>query len=324
MTLGATKVITSALINDARFSFVRTNMRAFTNVSNPALAFFSFYGEKRQDGNVTVPGFSAIGPSSFTPDYEIQNTFSVSDGMVWTRGNHTLEFGLEFRRLQSPLANGFFDDQGWTFPNVESFLEGKPVSPNDPPITLLGALPGKANSARSFREWNLFPYVQDTWRMSRNLTLNAGVRYDFVSDPTEIHNELCAFIAPSDPATTSCTPVSKVFPSNPSVKSFDPRVGIVWDPFSDQKTSIRAGVGVFHDLIQVRNYHPAYIFAAPTRQRFLFACFWGLHAAIRHHSRASRCRFLRLERHWNMIPAQRPSFSSTTLGFSVRLGKIPC
>ncbi len=275
LTLGSTKVITSALVNDVRFSFIRTNMRAFTTVSNPALAFFSSYGEQRQDGNVNVPGFSAIGPSAFTPDYEIQNTFSASDGMLWTRGNHTLEFGLEFRRLQSPLANGYFDDQGWTFPNVESFLEGMPVNPTDPAITLLGALPGMANSARSFREWDLFPYIQDTWRMSRNLTLNAGLRYDFISNPTEIHNQLCAFIAPSDPATTACTPVSKVFPSNPSLKSLDPRVGIVWDPFSDQKTSIRAGVGVFHDPIQVRNYHPAYIFADPYQTAVSICVFGG-------------------------------------------------
>ena len=275
LTLGSTNVLSSSLVNDARFSFVRTNMRAFTTASNPALQFFNFYGENRHDGNVFVPGLSPPGPSSFTPDYEIQNTFAVSDGIVWTKGKHSVEAGLEFRRLQSPLANGFFDDQGWGFPNVESFLEGKSVSPADPAITLLGALPGKANSARSFREWDLFPYVQDTWRMSRALTLNFGLRYDFISNPTEIHNELCAFVAPSDPATMGCTPVSNVFPKNPSVKNLDPRVGIAWDPFKDQKTSIRAGAGVFHDPLQVRNYHPAYIFAGPYQTAVSVCVFFG-------------------------------------------------
>lgn len=274
LTLGYTKVINPSLVNDARFSFVRTNMRAFTTVSNPALQFFSFYGESRQDGNVNVPGFSPMGPSNFTPDYEIQNTFAVSDGMFWTHGKHSLEVGLEFRRLQSPLANGYFDDQGWSFPNIESFLEGIPVSPTDPPITLLGALPGKSNSARSFREWDLFPYIQDTWKASDALTLNFGVRYNFISNPTEIRNQLCAFIAPSDPATTSCTPVSHVFPSNPSLKSVDPRIGIVWDPFKNQKTSIHAGAGLFHDPIQVRNYHPAYIFSKPY-QTAVSLCIYG-------------------------------------------------
>lgn len=54
-----------------------------------------------------------------------------------------------------------------------------------------------------------------------------------------------------------------MFPSNPSVKNFDPRVGFAWDLFKDHKTSIRAGAGVFHDPLQVRNYHPAYLFAGP-------------------------------------------------------------
>ena len=274
-TLGSTMIVSSSLVNDARFTFVRTNMRAFTNVSNPALQFFSSYGENRQDGTVNVPGFSPVGPSAFTPDYEVQNTFAVSDNVFWTRGKHSLEVGLEFRRLQSPLANGYFNDQGWSFPNVESFLEGKPVSPTDPPITLLGALPGRADSARSFREFDLFPYIQDTWKVSQALTLNLGIRYDFISNPTEIHNQLCAFIAPSDPSTTACTPVSHVFPSNPSLKSFDPRVGIVWDPFKDHKTSIRAGAGVFHDPIQVRNYHPAYIFAGPYQTAVSLCVFGG-------------------------------------------------
>lgn len=275
LTLGYNKLINSSVLNDARFSFVRTNMQAFTNVSNPPLQFFAFYGEDRQDGNINVPGLSQIGPSGFTPDYEIQNIFSLSEGIFWTHGKHSIEAGLEFRRLQSPVRNGFFDDLGWSFPNLESFLEGKPVSPADPPITLVAALPGKANSARSFREWDMFPYIQDTWRVSQGLTLTFGIRYDFISNPTEIHDQLCAFIAPSDPSTLGCTPVSHVFPSNPSRKSLDPRVGIAWDPFKDGKTSIHAGAGVFHDPIQVRNYHAAYIFSAPYQAAVSLCVFGG-------------------------------------------------
>jgi hypothetical protein len=276
LTIGYKKVFSSSLANDARLSFMRTNMRAFTTVTNPELQFFGAYGENnRQDGNIVVPGLTPLGPSLFTRSYEIQNTFSVADDVFWTRGKHSLEIGLEFRRLQSPLGNGFFDDQGWTFPNLESFLEGQPVSPFDPPITFLGALPGKANSARSFREWDLFPYIQDTWKVARTVTLNLGLRYEFISNPTEIHNELCAFIDPSNPATTGCTPVSHVFHSNPSVKNFDPRVGIAWDPFKDHKTSIRAGAGVFHDALQVRTYHPAYIFADPYQTGLELCIFFG-------------------------------------------------
>ena len=257
ITIGDKKIFSSNLINDARFSFTRTNMRAFVTAEHPALQFFSFYGENVQDGTVNIAGGpSPVGPSAFTPDFEIQNTFSLADDVFWTHGNHTFEIGMEFRRLQSPLANGFFIDQGWTFTSYANFVEGQPS-------LLLGAAPGKDNSYRIFHEFDLFPYIQDTWKVSRTLTLNLGLRYDFISNPTEVHNELCAFINPSSPSTTGCTPVSHVFPSNPSVKNLDPRVGFAWDPFKDHKTSIRAGAGVFHDPIQVRNYHPAYLFAGP-------------------------------------------------------------
>ena len=54
LTLGYTTLINPSVVNDARFSFARTNMRAFTSVSNPALQFFAFYGEDRQDGNINL------------------------------------------------------------------------------------------------------------------------------------------------------------------------------------------------------------------------------------------------------------------------------
>jgi len=275
ITIGDKNIFSSSLINDARFSFIRTNMRAFVTAENPALQFFSFYGEDRQDGTVAITGGpTPVGPSAFTPDFELQNTFSVADDVFWTHGNNSFEIGVEFRRLQSPLANGFFIDQGWSFPSYASFVEGQEVSPAAPPITLLGALPGRDNSYRSFRESDLFPYIQDTWKVSHTLTLNLGLRWEFISNPTEVYNELCAFIDPSSPSTTGCTPVSHVFPTNPSLKNLDPRIGFAWDPFKDHKTSIRGGAGVFHDPIQVRNYHPAYLFAGPF-QTGVSLCFFG-------------------------------------------------
>ena len=125
VTIGDKEVFSSNLINDARFTFTRSNMRAFVTGENPVLQFFSFYGENRQDGTVIVTGGpSPIGPSAFTPDFELQNIFSLNDDVFWVHGKHSFEIGAEFRRLQSPLANGFFEDQGWNFPSYASFVEG--------------------------------------------------------------------------------------------------------------------------------------------------------------------------------------------------------
>ena len=74
---------------------------------------------------------------------------------------------------------------------------------------------------------------------------------------------LCAYADPSDPTETACVPVSHVFASNPTVKALDPRVGFAWDVFKDHKTSLRGGVGLFHDPIGVRTYNASYGFTSP-------------------------------------------------------------
>ena len=59
------------------------------------------------------------------------------------------------------------------------------------------------------------------------------------------------------PQSPAFTPVDTVFASNASLKNFDPRLGVVYDPFADHKTSIRAGYGVFHNVVAPRVYASA-------------------------------------------------------------------
>lgn len=59
------------------------------------------------------------------------------------------------------------------------------------------------------------------------------------------------------------SPTQNAFVHNPSLKNFDPRVGFAWDPFRDHKTSVRAGYGIFHELIAMRDYEPQYDLTPP-------------------------------------------------------------
>jgi hypothetical protein len=63
--------------------------------------------------------------------------------------------------------------------------------------------------------------------------------------------------------------VSHVFASNPSLKNFDPRIGIAWDPFGDHKTSVRVGAGIFYDPIEARSYASGYYFNPPYALAFV-------------------------------------------------------
>ena len=99
--------------------------------------------------------------------------------------------------------------------------------------------------------------------MTHTLTLNLGVRYDW------INNAVSAGGVPLEGITdvltnTAFVPVSHVLASNPNMMNIDPRIGLAWDPFKDHKTSVRAGFGIFHEPIAARTYAPAYYLAPPT------------------------------------------------------------
>jgi outer membrane receptor protein involved in Fe transport len=244
--------------NDVRYSFVRTNANASTTLSNPPLQFYP--GEGRQDGIVTIGGFSGgfsqLGPDAVAPLYQIVNTHSVGDDLTWTKGKHTLSFGVDLARQQANTFSNVMTAGIWTFTSVQGLLQ-------DQPSSFAGALPNEANSYRSYWETHVFPYFQDDWRVLPTLTLNLGLRWDFVSNPTEQHDLMCAYANPASPTQADCTFVPHAFASNPSLKSLDPRVGFAWDPFKNHKTSIRGGIGLFHDPIPARFYSNSYGSAKP-------------------------------------------------------------
>jgi len=247
------------VVNLLRFSFTRTRE---TDVQakpdqTPALDFFP---ERHQNGGVNITGLSSIGTSIFAPLLEVQNKFPVGDDVFWTHGAHSLRFGASFDRVQSN-----FQQQGWwggfyTFPGLPAFLHGQPSS-------FQGPEPGLTDSYRDFREIEVDGYVHDEWKALPKLTLNIGVRYEFVSNPTTNMHPLNAVV---HPPFGTFQRVPNVFASNPSLKNIDPRIGIAYDPFGDHKTAIRAGFGVFFNPIRARSYASGYYFNPPYALAFIF------------------------------------------------------
>ncbi len=99
--------------------------------------------------------------------------------------------------------------------------------------------------------------------MTRTLTLNLGLRYDWASNAVAAGNVPLEGL--SNPLTnTAFVPLSNVVASNPNSKNFDPRIGLAWDPFKDHKTSVRAGFGMFHEPLAARTYASAFDLTPPT------------------------------------------------------------
>jgi Carboxypeptidase regulatory-like domain len=243
-TLEERRIVSPTVVNVARFSFSRPVNNAYTANSVPALQFFP--GSGRQDGIVNITGLSAIGSNTLMPFTLNQTRYTEGDDLLWTLGAHSLRFGVAMSRLQSntyyPLRSG----GSWTFQSLTQFRAGQAFTFQGPQ-NLPGLYPH-----RDFRELEFTPYFQDDWKVTPKLTLNLGLRWEFVTNPVDAHDELYAVTY--IPTAAGFTHVPHVFRNNPTWGNFDPRFGFAYDPFADHKTSIRGGFGIFHDTILPPNY----------------------------------------------------------------------
>jgi hypothetical protein len=244
-------VFSARMINLVRFAFIRTNERAHTSSPQVANSPMQFY-PGRPDGLLNIQGMW-IGGNQALPYYIVQNKFAFADDFAWSLGAHNLKAGVQVTRVQTNLSAPFELGGNYTFSTIQDFLQGSP-------LTFLGVYPGQTDATRDFREIDIAPYVQDDWKITSRLTLNAGLRWEFATNAVGVRHPLNNIL---NPPTGKFVSVEHVFASNPNLKNLDPRIGIAFDPFKDHKTSIRGGFGIFHNRVAPRTYASGYYFSPP-------------------------------------------------------------
>ena len=201
---------------------------------------------------IQVNGYTLIGDPITGPRNSYENVYDFSGSLTWVRGKHALKFGggyqyQQINVLQGIATNGFFVFA--PFPVTDafaSFLTGQPVV----------FLQGIGNFSRHIRGNNANAYVQDTFKVSPRLTINAGLRYELPMPYTETHNILSLFQPGKQSTVMPDAPAGLLYPGDAGVsrglistdyKAFAPRFGIAWDPAGDGKTLVTAAYGIFFE-----------------------------------------------------------------------------
>jgi hypothetical protein len=175
------------------------------------------------------------------------------------RGKHDIKIGGDLRANQMNVKTNAFQDGFWVFTDLWTLDTNFNAAPGGPPsgdnmADFLLGLPDLAFHDQTFkgattgRRWKLFrPYIQDEWRVSKNLTLNLGLAWALVTPITEEQDRQANF----NFATGTFLIPGQGSDSRVGVKmdktAAEPRIGLAWKPFGSDKTAVRAGYGIFHD-----------------------------------------------------------------------------
>ncbi len=192
---------------------------------------------------INTTAFGQIGSNSSLPRHRVDSNNQVIDGFSWKVDKHDVKFGADFHRTS---VQQYFDKYfrgRLKFADLSDFLSG----------TLSSGFQYAGDTTRHTYENNFGFYVQDSYRVSRTLTFNYGLRWDYfgvVGEKRDLLSNVTGLAPATGTGTFTLTQVGQQGLSRlyePDFKNFAPRASMAWDVAGHGKTVIRAGFGLFYD-----------------------------------------------------------------------------
>lgn len=189
------------------------------------------------------------------PRWCIYNLFEFGNDLTKVMGRQTLKWGGVIRRVQSNNTVQTNARGDYVFPTLEQFLLGTPQEYN--------TVPRGEDGYKGIRETLAGIYLQDDFKASPRLTLNVGLRWEMVTNPHEVNNKVSQLLHPLDPQVATYPQIDSLF--QVGKKNFQPRFGLAWQLNKEATRVVRAGFGIYHDLLvpfyfnqQTSQYPPFY------------------------------------------------------------------
>ena len=212
----------------------------------------------------TIAGTYYLGPNpSFGNAGMFQNQMEYASSVSWVKGRHTITFGGSLDHTQLNIVNNNTASSALYFTSFVNFLEGN-INSSTKAVSFIGA------ASRYYRANTAGTYVNDTYKLKSNLTVTAGLRWDFDGPLSEKYGKLTTFDPASYAYSASTDTITGsgllVASNNPTLGTkgagdtlmkarqwgIAPRIGIAWSPAS--KLTVRTGFGVYYDRGELFSY----------------------------------------------------------------------
>ena len=272
-----THTFSPTLVNQLRFGWMHELVTlAGTNIPESEWSALGLKGLFPYNQYTTYPqigwmntGLSGAGGPSYAPQEYDQPTYQISDTLSIVKGTHSINVGLDIQRLEGYVntfsSPKFTFDGSFTGNPVADMLLGDVAIANAQEPTQFATNPSNANSDDWFY-MHIAPWVQDDWKVNKRLTVNLGLRWDFMPLPYDARNN-AFWLDPKIPGGGLYTASQSIIkdgiggglyqygggsPGPTQWGTFAPRLGIAFRPFTNDKTVMRGGYGIFYDSFEAK------------------------------------------------------------------------